>query len=107
MDWPAGMGFGGFSPSSVQFPQRELRLMKDSAARSAENDDETDVLLDTVIAAHYLALQLRRLPQGRAFRGREATEFLAAALTEWARLAEDDIIAPQGFFAPTLICGRQ
>jgi hypothetical protein len=81
--------------------------MKEAAARRAENDDETDVLLDTIIAAHYLALQLRRLPKSRAFRGREATEFLAAALTEWARLAEDDIIAPQGFFAQPLVCGPQ
>ncbi|WP_294540495.1 hypothetical protein [uncultured Rhodoblastus sp.] len=81
--------------------------MKDLAGRSAENDDETNVLLDTVIAAHYLALQLRRLPEGRAFRGREATEFLAAALTEWARLAEDDIIAPQGGFAQPAFCARQ
>jgi hypothetical protein len=47
------------------------------------------------------------LPEGAAFRGREATEFLAAALTEWARLAEDDIIAPQGCFAQPAFCGRQ
>jgi hypothetical protein len=81
--------------------------MKELAGRSAENDNETNGLLDTVIAAHYLALQLRRLSEGRAFRGREATEFLAAALTEWARLAEDDIIAPQGSFAQPAFCGRQ
>lgn len=73
--------------------------MKESAAQFVENEDETSALLDSVIAAHYLALQLRRLPKGGAFRGREAAEFLAAALTEWARLAEDDLIAPQGYFA--------
>jgi hypothetical protein len=103
---PDGIGSGGLSSLIAQFPQRELRLMKDTAAGSLENDNETNVLLDSVIAAHYLALQLRRLPQGLSFRGREATEFLAAALTEWARLAEGDIIAPQGFFAQQLLCGR-
>ncbi len=71
--------------------------MKNAMVQLPESEEETNVFLDTVIAAHYLALQLRRLPCAD-FRGSAATEFLAAALTEWARLAEDDLIAPQGFF---------
>jgi hypothetical protein len=43
----------------AQFPKRGLRLMKHVAAQSVENDVESGALLDTVIAAHYLALQLR------------------------------------------------
>jgi hypothetical protein len=80
--------------------------MKDAVADRLENDDEKNVLLDTVIAAHYLALQMRGLPEGKAFRGREATEFLAAALTEWARVVEDDVFAPTAFFSPSVLGGR-
>jgi len=72
--------------------------MKNALVQLPESEEESNVLLDTVIAAHYLALQLRRLPERPVFHGSEATEFLAAALTEWARLAEDGLIAPQGFF---------
>jgi hypothetical protein len=80
--------------------------MKDASASRLENDDENIVLLDTVIAAHYLALQMRGLPEGKAFGGREATEFLAAALTEWARLVEDEVFTPNTFFAQPVLSGR-
>jgi hypothetical protein len=80
--------------------------MKDASASRLEKDDENIVLLDTVIAAHYLALQMRGLPESKAFRGREATEFLAAALTEWARLVEDEVLTPNAFLSPSVLCGR-
>jgi hypothetical protein len=49
--------------------------------------DEGASLLETVVNAHYLALQMRMLVKGRRFTGSEATELLASALTEWAQLA--------------------
>jgi hypothetical protein len=58
-----------------------------------EGSDATDLgeegasLLETVVNAHYLALQMRMLVRGRRFTGSEATELLASALTEWAQLA--------------------
>ncbi|MCW2283864.1 hypothetical protein M2323_001473 [Rhodoblastus acidophilus] len=58
--------------------------------RSTPPDQETDEgasLLETVVNAHYLALQMRMLAKSRAFTGSEATELLASALTEWAQLA--------------------
>jgi len=64
--------------------------MQDGAAEGPDEGDEARLVLETVIAAHYLALQMRLLARNPAFSGREATEFLAAALTEWARLAEAD-----------------
>jgi hypothetical protein len=64
--------------------------MQDWAAEGPGEGDEARLLLETVVAAHYLALQMRLLARNPAFFGREATEFLAAALGEWARLAEAD-----------------
>ena len=49
--------------------------------------DEGASLLETVVNAHYLALQMRMLVKGRRFTGSEATELLASALTEWAQMA--------------------
>lgn len=69
--------------------------MKEAETGSHENDGETSILLETVVAAHYLALQLRLLARGSDFKGRDATEFLAAALTEWAALAEKEALAQQ------------
>ncbi len=80
--------------------------MKNAVVQLPESEEETNDLLDTVIAAHYLALRLRKLPECADFRGGEATEFLAAALTEWARLAEDDLIAPHGFYEASPHLGR-
>jgi len=55
----------------------------------AEQDDGAS-LLETVVNAHYLALQMRMLIKTRRFSGSEATELLASALTEWAQLAGAD-----------------
>jgi hypothetical protein len=68
--------------------------MKEAAVQSAEVEDalnsQTNLLLDTLVAAHYLALQMGMLTRDEAFRGRTATGFLAQALSEWARLVEND-----------------
>lgn len=56
---------------------------------------ETDAsLLETVVNAHYLALQMRMLAKSRRFTGSEATELLASALTEWAQLAGGECFEP-------------
>ena len=76
--------------------------MKDVVAVFRESEEETHDLLDTLVSAHYLALQLKLLAQGRDFNGRDATEFLADALTEWARLVENDVFFTQDNVPPTL-----
>ncbi|MCW2274423.1 hypothetical protein GJ654_08975 [Rhodoblastus acidophilus] len=53
----------------------------------SRNADEGASLLETVVNAHYLALQMRMLAKSCSFTGSEATELLASALTEWAQLA--------------------
>lgn len=63
------------------------RSNKLSALDTGEPEDEGASLLETVVNAHYLALQMRMVAKARKFNGREATELLASALTEWAQLA--------------------
>jgi hypothetical protein len=58
-----------------------------SALDETEPEEEGASLLETVVNAHYLALQMRMLAKARKFNGSEATELLACALTEWAQLA--------------------
>jgi hypothetical protein len=69
--------------------------MKEAALQSAEAEDDPNsqpsFLLDTLVAAHYLALQMKMLTRDETFRGSAATGFLAEALIEWARLVEDDL----------------
>ena len=67
--------------------------MKVEALQPIESDDEANELLDVLVSAHYLALKMRMLMRDEAFQGREATGLLADALTEWARLIEDDLFA--------------
>ncbi len=74
--------------------------MKDVVAEYRESEEETHILLDTLVQAHYLALQMKLLAHGREFNGRDATMFLADALTEWARLVENDVFTPQDNAAP-------
>ena len=62
-----------------------------------DNTEESASLLETVVNAHYLALQMRMLVKARRFTGSEATELLASALTEWAQLAGGEC-----FDAPSL-----
>jgi hypothetical protein len=51
-------------------------------------EQEGDQLLETVVAAHFLALQMRMVAKAGVTRHAEATEYIAAALTHWARLVE-------------------
>ncbi len=74
-------------------------LMKEATNATHESDGDTNTLLETVVAAHYLALQFRILARSKNFKGRDATEFLASALSEWAALAEGDALAQQEWFA--------
>jgi hypothetical protein len=57
------------------------------ALDSPDSREEGASLLETVVNAHYLALQMRILVKARRFTGSEATELLASALSEWAQLA--------------------
>jgi hypothetical protein len=69
--------------------------MKEAAVQSADAEydpnSQPSFLLDTLVAAHYLALQMKMLTQDESFRGSAATGFLAEALIEWARQVEDDL----------------
>jgi hypothetical protein len=79
--------------------------MKDSASgpESCDRERDSNFLLETIVAAHYLALQMKILASDKEFGGRDAAEFLAAALSEWAALAEGDSRAQRAFFgAPAL-----
>ncbi|RAI17336.1 hypothetical protein CH337_16895 [Rhodoblastus acidophilus] len=62
-----------------------------------DSGEDSSALLETVVNAHYLALQMRMLVKARRFTGSEATELLASALTEWAQLAGGEC-----FDSPTL-----
>ena len=64
------------------------------AMNTTEAADEAASLLETVVNAHYLALQMRMLVKARRFTGSEATELLASALTEWAQLAGGECFEP-------------
>lgn len=69
--------------------------MKEAAVQfgEVENDpnSQPNVMLDTLVGAHYLALQMKMLTRDDTFRGSAATGFLADALIEWARIVEDDL----------------
>ena len=75
--------------------------MKEDACRFAKAEDDPDLVLETLVAAHYLSLQMKMLTRDVTFRGRAATGFLAEALSEWARLVEDDA------FEDDLVAGQQ
>ena len=65
--------------------------MKEDACQFHAAEDDPDLVLETLVAAHYLALQMKMLTRDVTFRGRAATGFLAEALSEWARLVENDL----------------
>lgn len=75
--------------------------MKEDACEFPEAEDDPDLMLETLVAAHYLALQMKMLTRDVTFRGRAATGFLAGALSEWARMVEDDL------FEDDLVAVRQ
>ena len=61
--------------------------MKDLAPVTRENAALRETVLETVVSAHYLALQLRMLAGAKGFAGAAETELMADALSRWARLA--------------------
>ena len=61
--------------------------MKDLAPFTRENAALRETVLETVVSAHYLALQLRMLAGTMGFAGAAETELMADALSRWARLA--------------------
>jgi len=61
--------------------------MKDLAPFTRENAAIRETVLETVVSAHYLALQLRMLAGTKGFAGAAETELMADALSRWARLA--------------------
>ena len=65
--------------------------MKEAESDAVEMEGEPRNLIETVVAAHYLSLQMRLLVRSHDVQDREATEFLAAALTEWAHRAGGDL----------------
>ncbi len=72
--------------------------MKDHAPVALDTADAKEALLETVVSAHYLALQMRILASMPDFPGAAETELIAEALNRWARLAgarwRDDSLAP-------------
>ena len=77
--------------------------MKEAANELAARDVEPNFLLETIVAAHFLALQMKSLARDKDFAGRDASEFLAAAVDEWAAMAEGDKRAQRAYFdAPAL-----
>ncbi len=86
--------------------------MNEAAVQSAEVEEglnsQPNLLLDTLVAAHYLALQMGMLTSDETFRGRAATDFLAQALSEWARMVENDLFKEDFFGAQaTQVQGSQ
>lgn len=61
--------------------------MKDLAPPETENGSVEEVLLETIVSAHYLALQMRMLASAPSFRGAVETELMAEALSRWAHRA--------------------
>ena len=66
-------------------------MKEDDASQFPEAEGDADLMLETLVAAHYLALQMKMLTRDVTFRGGAATGFLAGALSEWARMVEEDL----------------
>jgi hypothetical protein len=62
-------------------------FMKDIAPESPENGALEEVLLETIVSSHYLALQMRIVAAAAGFAGAAETELMAEALSRWAHLA--------------------
>lgn len=60
--------------------------MKDFARPTPENANSSDVLLETIVSAHYLVLQMRLLAGADDFSGHAETELMADALSRWAQV---------------------
>ncbi len=75
--------------------------MKNHAPVAGDNFPISDILLDTVVSAHYLVLQMRMLTGSGQFAGQAETELMADALSRWAQVAGAKWRAadPEGFAA--------
>jgi hypothetical protein len=60
--------------------------MKNGAPQTRMNVCTEDFLLETVVSAHYLVLQLRMLAGARDFPGAAETAVMADSLSRWAQL---------------------
>lgn len=61
--------------------------MKNHAPFMGGHDPIDDLLLETVVSAHYLVLQMRMLTRSNEFAGHTETELMADALSRWAQFA--------------------
>lgn len=61
--------------------------MKNHAPIMGGHDPIDDLLLETVVSAHYLVLQMRMLTRSNEFAGQAETELMADALSRWAQFA--------------------
>jgi hypothetical protein len=61
--------------------------MKNHALATHENAAVKEVLLETIVSAHYLVLQMRILTSADEFSGNAETELMAEALSRWAQIA--------------------
>lgn len=61
--------------------------MKNQASIAQENFAIKDILLDTIVSAHYLVLQMRMLAVADLCSGNAETELMADALSRWAQQA--------------------
>jgi hypothetical protein len=61
--------------------------MKHLAPSVCENAANNEILLETIVSAHYLVLQMRMLVAADDFSGNVETELMADALSRWAQIA--------------------
>ena len=61
--------------------------MKNHAPFTGSHAPIDDLLLETVVSAHYLVLQMRMLTRSDDFAGQAEMEVMADALSRWAQLA--------------------
>jgi hypothetical protein len=63
-----------------------LTFMKNGAPEKLETEAVENFLLETVVSAHYLAMQMRMLAVARNFPGAAETALMADSLSRWAQL---------------------
>jgi hypothetical protein len=59
--------------------------MKNGAPEKLETEVIDDFLLETVVSAHYLVLQMRMLVAAKDFSGAAETAIMANSLSRWAQ----------------------
>jgi len=61
--------------------------MKHLAPSVHDSFANNEILLETIVSAHYLVLQMRMLVTADDFSGNVETELMADALSRWAQIA--------------------